>query len=134
MDSRSGLVVGRGGFHGPPDENGLVEVGYSVDPMHRRKGYARAALRAMLEVAHRDVRIRTLRVTIGPDNEASTALVIGEGLERVGEQWDDEDGREIVFEICVQGGVAEVMFSFIIREICADWPYSNESLTRVYGK
>jgi hypothetical protein len=27
-----GVVVGHGGFHGPPDETGMVEVAYSVDP------------------------------------------------------------------------------------------------------
>ncbi|GAB2814943.1 hypothetical protein GCM10027073_53510 [Streptomyces chlorus] len=25
-----GLVVGHGGFHGPPDEVGMVEIGYAV--------------------------------------------------------------------------------------------------------
>ncbi len=33
------VVIGHGGFHGPPDEHGTVEVAYSVDPAYRRRGY-----------------------------------------------------------------------------------------------
>jgi len=33
-----GIVVGHAGFHGPPDEAGMVEIAYSVDPAHRRRG------------------------------------------------------------------------------------------------
>ena len=43
-DPNRGLAVGRAGYHGPPDETGMVEVGSSIDPQFRRQGYARAAL------------------------------------------------------------------------------------------
>ena len=43
-----GRVIGHGGFHGPPDSNGMVEVAYSVDPRYRRRGYARAILAALI--------------------------------------------------------------------------------------
>src|SRR5688572_5887395 len=29
-------VVGHAGFHGPPDENGMVEIGYTIQPEFRR--------------------------------------------------------------------------------------------------
>ncbi len=99
VDSASGEVVGRAGFHGPPDAQGMVEVGYSVDPDYRRRGYARATLRAMLDRARRDPSVRTVRATISPGNVASRSLVLQHGFVEVGEQWDDEDGLEVVFEV-----------------------------------
>lgn len=92
-----GVVVGHGGFHGPPDSDGLVEVGYSVDPAYRRRGYARAILRALLERADADPAVTAVRASIRPDNVASRATIAGFGFTKVGEQWDPEDGLEDVF-------------------------------------
>jgi len=93
------VAVGRAGFHGPPDPTGMVEVGYAVDPTYRRRGYARSALEHLLERAAREPAVRTVRASIGPDNLASRALVVQYGFVEVGEQEDDEDGREIVYEV-----------------------------------
>ncbi|MEU4445310.1 GNAT family protein [Actinosynnema sp. NPDC050801] len=92
------VVVGHAGFHGPPDAAGMVEIGYSVDPAFRRRGYARAALVELLRRAAADPGVRTVRATIGPDNAASLATIAGFGFVEVGEQWDDEDGLELIFE------------------------------------
>lgn len=91
-------AVGRAGFHGPPDERGMVEIGYSVDPAYRRRGYARAAFEALLARAEREPSVRVVRVSIAPDNQASMAVVAPYGFVKVGEQWDDEDGLEFVYE------------------------------------
>lgn len=93
-----GLVVGHAGFHGPPDADGMVEVAYSVDPAYRRRGYARAMLAAMLERAAAEPAVRVVRASISPDNEASLATIAGFGFVRAGEQWDEQDGLELVFE------------------------------------
>jgi RimJ/RimL family protein N-acetyltransferase len=98
-DEQRQLAVGRAGYHGPPDQSGMVEVGYAVDPAYRRRGYARAALEALLERAAREPRVTTVRVTISPDNVASYALASQYGFADVGEQWDEEDGREIIYEV-----------------------------------
>jgi RimJ/RimL family protein N-acetyltransferase len=99
LDADRGVVVGRAGFHGPPDAAGMVEVGYGVDPAFRRQGYARAALVALLKWARDDASVGTVRATIGPDNLASRALIAQYGFVEVGEQWDDEDGLEAIFEV-----------------------------------
>lgn len=97
-DEHRRLAVGRAGFHGPPDATGTVEIGYAVDPAYRRRGYARAALAALLDRAAREPAVRTVRVSIRPDNVASYRLAARYGFREIGEQWDDEDGREIVYE------------------------------------
>jgi RimJ/RimL family protein N-acetyltransferase len=92
-----GIVVGHGGFHGPPDADGVVEVAYSVDPLHRRRGYAKAMLRSLLERADADPQVTAVRASIRPDNFGSRATIAGFGFRKVGEQWDPEDGLEDVF-------------------------------------
>ncbi|MDX6374447.1 MAG: [ribosomal protein S5]-alanine N-acetyltransferase [Nocardioidaceae bacterium] len=101
VDDETGAVVGGAGFHAAPDENAMVEAGYGVDPDHRRHGYARAALLLMIERARSDPSVRVFRVTVSPDNAASLGLVAQLPFVEVGEQWDDEDGLETIFELSV---------------------------------
>ena len=101
VDEDTGEVVGAAGFHAAPDDNGMVEVGYGVDPAHRRRGYARAALLLMIDRARTDPSSHVFRVTVSPDNAASLGLVAQLPFVEVGDQWDDEDGLEIIFELPV---------------------------------
>jgi RimJ/RimL family protein N-acetyltransferase len=105
-DERQRVAVGRAGFHGPPDAEGMVEIGYAVDPRYRRQGYARAALESLLSRAAGEPGVRTVRVSIRPDNQPSYRLAMQYGFAKVGEQWDDEDGLEIVYEITAPAGPA----------------------------
>jgi RimJ/RimL family protein N-acetyltransferase len=98
-DEQRHLAVGRAGYHGPPDAAGIVEIGYAVDPAHRRRGYARAGLEALLQGATIEPQVRTVRVTISPGNLASYELASQHGFIEVGQQWDDKDGLEIVYEL-----------------------------------
>lgn len=93
------VAVGRAGFHGPPDAAGMVEVGYEIDPPYRRQGYARAALRLLLDRAAREPAVTVVRASVRPDNAASLALVTAHGFVPVGEQEDEEDGPETVLEV-----------------------------------
>ncbi|MGX6605838.1 GNAT family N-acetyltransferase [Micromonosporaceae bacterium Da 78-11] len=97
-DPQLRLAVGRAGYHGPPDPSGMVEIGYAVDPAHRRRGYARAALESLLRRAADEPEVHTVRVTISPDNNPSYQLTSQYGFAKVGEQWDDEDGLEFIYE------------------------------------
>ena len=99
-----GRVVGHVGFHGPPDDAGMVEVAYSVDPEHRRRGHARRLLAAALEWAASVPDVRTVRASISPDNIASLATLRPFGFAQVGEQWDEEDGLEILYERPARSG------------------------------
>jgi len=69
---------------------------------YRRRGYDRAALQALLQRAAREPQIHTARVSIRPDNLASYQLASQYGFVKVGEQWDEEDGLEIIYEVEVQ--------------------------------
>lgn len=104
VDAQTGAVVGRAGFHGKPDASGMVEIGYAMDPACRRQGYARASLETLLDVARRDPLVKTVRASIRPDNIASRRLVERFAFRVVGEQWDEEDGLETVYELAFRQG------------------------------
>lgn len=98
VDAEGGWAVGHAGFHGPPDERRMVEIGYSVVPELRRRGYARATLIELLRRADDSPEVVTVRASIRPDNTASLATIAGFGFEWVGEQWDEIDGLEHIHE------------------------------------
>ena len=100
-DDDEQVAVGQSGFHAAPDADGMVEVGYGVDPAYRRRGYARAALELAIVRAQDEPAVHTLRVTISPDNEASLALIRQYPFVPNGEQWDEEDGLELIYELDV---------------------------------
>lgn len=92
------VVVGHAGFHGPPDDRGMVEIGYTISPEYRRRGYARAAVRELFRYAMSDESVQVVRASISPDNGASLAVIRPFGFVQVGEQWDEDDGTELIFE------------------------------------
>jgi len=96
------VVVGRLGFHGPVDEQGMLEIGYEVFPAYRRQGYAREAVVAMFRWAQGDPGVRRFRASVSPENTPSRGLVTGLGFVEVGSQWDEDDGEETLFELPAQ--------------------------------
>jgi ribosomal-protein-alanine N-acetyltransferase len=92
-------AIGYLNFHGAPDEGGMVEIGYTLLPDARGHGYAIEAVRAAFEWATRVHGIHRFRASVSPDNERSLNLVEKLGFRQTGDQWDDEDGLELVFEL-----------------------------------
>ncbi len=105
VDGETGLAVGHAGFHAPPDDTGMVEIGYSIDPLVRRRGYARATVAALLVRCASEPAVVTVRACISPGNTASLATIAGFGFVHTGEQIDDEDGLEYIFERRAKGSV-----------------------------
>lgn len=95
--SATGAMVGHIGFHDPP-EDGRLELGYTVLAAHRRNGYASEAIIGMMSAAAADHDVHRFRLAIGPGNSASLALAARLGFVEVGEQHDDVDGAELLFE------------------------------------
>ena len=91
-------VVARGGFHAPPDADGTVEIGYSVQPNRRRQGLATELAAGLIGWAREQGAARCLAST-SPDNAASQAVLARLGFLRTGEQVDEVDGLELVFTL-----------------------------------
>ena len=94
-------VVARGGFHAPPDGDGMVELGYSVQPAWRRQGLATEVAAGLIEWARGQGAARVVAST-APDNAASQAVLARLGFARTGEWMDEVDGLELVFTLELQ--------------------------------
>ncbi|MGY1807018.1 GNAT family N-acetyltransferase [Blastococcus sp. SYSU D00669] len=90
VDPDADLVVGLGGFTGPP-QDGVAEIGYSVAPAHRGRGHATRAARAWVEAARR-AGVATVRAHTLAQENPSTAVLARVGFARVAELHDAEEG------------------------------------------
>lgn len=103
----SRAMIGHAGFHGQPGVNGkqepgAVELGYTIFEPHRGHGYATEAATALMDWAHEEKEIDRFIASVAPGNAPSLAIVKKLGFVQTGEQWDEEDGLELVFERLVE--------------------------------
>jgi RimJ/RimL family protein N-acetyltransferase len=100
----SGEVVGKVGFHAPPDADGVVEIGYRVAPSYRRQGLATEMAIGLIRWGA-EQGARACLASIRPDNAPSLAIIGRLGFERIGEQMDEIDGLEWVFTLPLTGAL-----------------------------
>jgi ribosomal-protein-alanine N-acetyltransferase len=106
-----GQMIGHAGYHGPPGVNSTqnphaVEFGFRIFPPYRGRGYATDAARMLMDLAEERAGIRHFVLSVGPENDPSLAIARKLGFVRTGEQMDEEDGLELVFELTRTGGAA----------------------------
>ena len=99
-----GRMIGHAGYHGPPGINSTqdpdaVEFGYQIFPAWRGNGYATRAATMLMDMAEELAGIRHFVLSVSPENDPSLAIVRKLGFVRTGEQMDDEDGLEHIFEL-----------------------------------
>ena len=95
-------IIGSTSFHGAPDESGMIEVGLGIDDRFHNKGFGYEAIKGMWNWASQDSQVKILRYTVSPTNLASIALINKFGLPKVGQQIDEEDGPEDIYEMSVK--------------------------------
>lgn len=69
-------VIGDIGFHGLPDDNGEVEIGYGLIEEERRKGYTFEALQAMINWAKKKENVKSIIADCLIEN-ISSACILG---------------------------------------------------------
>ena len=65
----------------------------------QNKGYAKESLKGMWSWVSQFPEVKTLRYTVSPDNLPSIAVINYFGFEYTGQQIDDEDGPENIYEM-----------------------------------
>ena len=97
-----GEIIGSSGFHEFPDENGMIEIGFGIVPEKQRQGYGLELLHGMWKAISSRPDVKTLRYTVSPENEASMHIIKKLQFNLVGEQMDDEDGLELIYELPIK--------------------------------
>jgi len=92
-------IVGSTSFHGAPDTDGMIEIGLGIEEQYQGVGYAKEALTAMWKWACTHPEVRTLRYTVSPDNLPSIAVINYFGFDFMGQQLDEIDGPENIYEM-----------------------------------
>jgi ribosomal-protein-alanine N-acetyltransferase len=82
-------LVGAAGYFGPPDEEGTVEVGYSVLPEWQRRGYATEMVDALVKHAFKSAGVVRVIAHTTEANPASIAVLLRCGFHAAGA------GREV---------------------------------------
>ena len=94
-------VAGYINFHGPPDSDRVCELGYTVFEAFRRQSIASDAALCIMRWARDQHSVRRFRLSISPENAPSLGMAQKLGFVRTGEQMDEIDGLEYVFELTI---------------------------------
>lgn len=91
-------IVGSVVFHGAPDDEGVVEIAYGVEPSSQGMGYGSEATTAMVEWALSQRDVRAVSATTFPWHAVSVKILQRAGLRHVG--WRDHEmlGEMQVYE------------------------------------
>ena len=98
-DGSGPMVIGTGGIKGPPDESGIVEIGYAILPAHRRRGYAREAVDGLLAWSFADPRVTSVIAHTLTELAPSIGVLRSAGFLFTGKGNDPTEPEAIRYEI-----------------------------------
>jgi [ribosomal protein S5]-alanine N-acetyltransferase len=101
VDLQTKSLIGDAGFKGAPDDRGGCEIGYSIIPSFRRRGYATEAVGGILSWARQIPHIRTIRAEALESNLASQRVLEKHGFLLAGIYDHAEDGLTRRYELSI---------------------------------
>jgi RimJ/RimL family protein N-acetyltransferase len=99
LERETNTVVGDVGFFGPPGSDGSVEIGFSVVPDRRGRGYATEAVREMVEWVRAQPGVSAVVARCEKGNEPSVRTLARTGFLR-----DGLAGAQVRWRHAVVGG------------------------------
>lgn len=78
------IVIGAGGYVGPPDASGAVELGYSILPEYQRKGFATEATAGLTRNAFLKPQVKRVVAHTLEGDPASSGVLLKNGFVLVG--------------------------------------------------
>lgn len=100
------ILIGGGGFKGPPDDTGTVEIGYSIVPEYYGRGLATEAVGAMTAWAFGHPAIRRVIAETLPELAASRRVLEKTGFALTGEP--PNDPRSLRYALDREQGAPDV--------------------------
>jgi ribosomal-protein-alanine N-acetyltransferase len=83
-EDRPWILVGSGGFSGPPNNEVVIEIGYSVVPAYERRGFATEMVNALVRHAFSNNRVKCIVAHTTQDNAGSVKVLERTGFALVG--------------------------------------------------
>jgi RimJ/RimL family protein N-acetyltransferase len=80
IEQGTGVLIGHVGFHGGPDSDHVVRIGYAISADARRQGHAGEALRWIVDLALVQPGVKVVRADTSLDNVASQRVLEGHGF------------------------------------------------------
>lgn len=90
---QEGMLVGNGGFKGPPDEAGTVEIGYEIATEYWNQGFATEAARGMIDYAFAHQEVQAVIAHTLAEKNASNSVLQKVGMKFAAEVADPEVGK-----------------------------------------
>jgi ribosomal-protein-alanine N-acetyltransferase len=78
------VLIGDGGFKGPPDDDGVVEIGYSLLQPYRNRGYTTEAVKALVSWAFQHPQVTRVIAEAQLGNIASIRVLQKAGFNEAG--------------------------------------------------
>ncbi|MBD2113216.1 MULTISPECIES: GNAT family N-acetyltransferase [Cyanophyceae] len=88
-----GVLVGNGGFKGPPDRSGTVEIGYEIAADYWNRGFATEAAQGMIDYAFAQREVQTVIAHTLAEENASNRVLQKVGMRYVAEVDNSELGK-----------------------------------------
>ncbi len=98
-DAAPGRLVGAGGFYGPPDPDGVIEIGYSMLPSFREQGLATEAVKGLAGWAFSQESVSAIKARTLADGRASRRVLEKAGFVFTGEDNDPQEGRIALYKL-----------------------------------
>ena len=92
-------IVGSISFHAKPNEVGMIEIGLGISRNFQNNGYGSEALKGLWLWVIDQPGVSILRYTVSATNKASVVIINKFGFTHVGQQMDEEDGPEEIYEM-----------------------------------
>lgn len=85
VHKRQKAIIGGLCFHGEPDENGEVEIGYGIDNIYHNQGFMYEALIGLIEWLKNIPKVKLIKAETECSNAASVRVLEKAGFEKIKE-------------------------------------------------